>query len=376
MINKGFRFAAGLLAVTLLLSDVPTDVFASKTAESDYITTTANFTAGAHSAIHETIVLNEENVGEQYAGITVNDTPIVTDSEASQYADMAIANVNVSVYIRKEPNKDSDMVGKLYKNGAATVLETLDGWYKIQSGNVTGYAPAEFLIVGDPEVCKAAAQRIGKVTASALNLRKNPSTDSTVRVLITSGKKLTVLDESIEGWLKVQYKNYTGYVSSQYVTVETVYSQAETKAEEAARLKAEEEERKRQEEAKKKPSSNNYKPPTGGTGQDVVNYAMQFIGTPYKYGGTDLYKGIDCSGFVQQVYAAFGVKLPRTSKEQRSVGYAVKESQLKPGDIVCYSGHVGIYVGNGNIIHASNKNKRIVVSQYKFGVIKGFRRIF
>ena len=97
-------------------------------------------------------------------------------------------------------------------------------------------------------------------------------------------------------------------------------------------------------------------------GQAVVDYARQFLGNPYVYGGNSLTNGTDCSGFVKGVYAAFGINLPRTSSEQRSVGYAVSLSEIQPGDIVCYSGHVGIYAGNNTLIHASNEKTGITLT--------------
>ena len=91
-----------------------------------------------------------------------------------------------------------------------------------------------------------------------------------------------------------------------------------------------------------------------GAGSSVVSYATQFVGNPYVYGGTSLTSGADCSGFVQSVYANFGVSLPRTSYAQMTAGYEVPYSEAQPGDLICYGGHVAIYMGNGQIVHASN----------------------
>ena len=111
--------------------------------------------------------------------------------------------------------------------------------------------------------------------------------------------------------------------------------------------------------------------------ESLSSYARQFLGNPYVYGGNSLTNGTDCSGFVKGVYAAFGINLPRTSSEQRSVGYAVSLSEIQPGDIVCYSGHVGIYAGNNTLIHASNEKTGITLtSPVTCRSVLAVRRIF
>ena len=101
---------------------------------------------------------------------------------------------------------------------------------------------------------------------------------------------------------------------------------------------------------------------SSGSGSSVVDYATQFVGNPYVWGGTSLTSGADCSGFVQSVYANFGVSLPRTSYEQQNAGTEVSYADAQPGDLICYGGHVAIYMGNGQIVHASNSRDGIKVS--------------
>ena len=382
MKNKGVRLTAGLLVAALLVTTVPAETFTAKAAEStDYITVTPySFSAGAHSAITDTVVIEDSTEDELYADVEENEAPVVAEP-VNPYANIAIANVNEYLNIRAEANAEAEVLGKLYVKGAATVLETLDGWYKVTSGSVTGYVSADYVIVGDEATCKAASQRIATVNTDTLRLRKEATTESGINALLSVGNKVTVLDESIPGWYKVQYKSSTGYVSAEFVSVETVYSYAESKAEEAARKEAEEAERRRQEAAKKnnnKTSSNKkYNAPAGVSGQSVVDYAVQFVGNPYVWGGTSLTKGADCSGFVMKIYEAYGVSLPHSSYKMRSVGYSVSASDVQPGDIICYSGHVAIYIGDGKIVHASNKKDGIkITNNWRYKKVLAIRRIF
>ena len=103
-------------------------------------------------------------------------------------------------------------------------------------------------------------------------------------------------------------------------------------------------------------------PSYSGSGSSVVDFATQFVGNPYVWGGTSLTGGADCSGFTQSVYANFGVSIPRTSYEQQNAGYEVPYSEAQPGDLICYGGHVAIYMGNGQIVHASNSRDGIKIS--------------
>lgn len=330
------------------------------------------------------------------AETVVNDTPVVAEArtaeqalaEPSPYADIAIAQVNNYVNVRSEANEESEILGKLYNNSAATVHETVDGWYRITSGTVTGYVKCEYVVVGDEELAKSVSRRYAIVNedTETLFVRQEPSTESDKLGMVGATDNLTVTDESVDGWVKVEIEEGEGYVSADYVTVGTEFVQAESKAEEEARLAREEAERKAAAEAAARRAasqSNNsgggsatYNPPTGGDGAAVAAFACQFVGNPYVYGGTSLTNGADCSGFVMSVYANFGVSLPRTSGSQRSAGYGVSVDQAQPGDIICYSGHVGIYIGGGNIVHASSSSSGIKISPMGHNPILAVRRIF
>ncbi|MDO5019420.1 MAG: NlpC/P60 family protein [Lachnospiraceae bacterium] len=329
---------------------------------------------------------------------TVNEKEreIANKKEEEGFKSLVIAQVNDYVNVRSIPSEEGEILGKLYDKSVGEFIEEDNGWYKITSGSVTGYVKAEYCVTGDDAVAlaKEVGNRIATVTTTTLKVREEPSLDATVLGLVPIQDQLLVTEE-LDNWVKVNIEEGDGYVSLDYVTLSTEFVKAESREEEEARLAKEEAERKAALEAARKAEEKNRKAAksessattseapvvyaTGGSalGQSVASYACQFVGNPYVYGGTSLTNGADCSGFVMSVYANFGVSLPHSSSGDRSVGTAVDGlANAQPGDIICYSGHVAIYIGNGQIVHASTAKTGIKISDVNYRTPLGVRRIF
>lgn len=296
-------------------------------------------------------------------------------TDEGEYLNIAFSNTEDYTYIKSEADENSDWVGKLYPDSTAVVLEYLDGWTKIKSGNAEGYVPTDALFTG--EEARSRAEEYTKenvtVTADCLNVRDGQGTDAAILTQISQGEEYLVTADPVDGWYPVQVGTIDGWVCGDYVTEESSYSYGETKEEEQTRVEAEEA---ATAQAAAEAQAEEAASQSVASGQAVIDYACQFIGNPYVWGGTSLTDGADCSGFVQSVYAHFGVSLPRTSYEQRSAGYEVSYEDAQPGDLILYDGHVGLYIGNGQIVNAMNEAQGIGICSATYTNILAVRRIF
>ena len=307
------------------------------------------------------------------------------EAEENEYANLAIANVDNYVNVRVEPTTESDVVGKIYDGAVAEIVETVDGeggqWFKVTSGNVEGYMKAEYFIYGN-EAAEAAPDYVtvyATVTCNRLNVRSEATTDSSRIGYVESGEKV-VVSENLGDWLKVVYSgDKEGYISADYVRLGEEFTYARTIEEDNAIKEEEARQLARETEDIATAEENLTYVDVSGTSAtyttnsdlrtSIVNNAMQYLGNRYVSGGSSLAGGTDCSGFTSLLYAQYGYALSRTPQGQyTSNGRSVSYEQAQPGDIVCYSSngstctHVGIYIGNGQIIHSSTPSRGVITA--------------
>ena len=251
--------------------------------------------------------------------------------------------------IRKKPGEDKKIIGKLPKNAGATIYNIdKNGWAKIKSGKVTGYVDSSYLTTG--KKVEALAKKVGMKTATVntttLKVREKPSTKSTCITLIPLEEELEVIKTKDE-WVKVIVDSDKGWVSKEYVDISYELKKAVPNEE----VKASD--------------------TVSSTRANMVAFAKQYLGNRYVWGGTSLTNGTDCSGFTMSIYNHFGISISRTSSAQANNGTTISSSQAKPGDLVFYSNggginHVAMYIGNGQVIHASNPRSGIKISNMNY----------
>ena len=356
--------------------------------------------------------------------------------------ELAVAAPNVYLNIHTDASLGSEVIGKLYSNDVAKILQDNGGdWVKIKSGSLVGYVLGEYLVKGDEAalLSELVKKNVAVVDNSEneVKVHKNKS-EKNVIMTVSQGEQIEVrenMEEESDGWIEVATEKGKGYVKMEDVSVTDSYPVAETaeeqqerienatvkdiaddaqkkaekasevaqaaaqKAEEAASLIEDEnaEPTKAEEKAavttqavaeKAQIAADNTKETAetakkemlnhgAETGQAVADFALQFVGNPYVWGGSSLTHGTDCSGFTMAVYSNFGVGLPHYDASQRGYGIGIDSlSDARPGDLICFYGHVGIYIGDGMMVHASNARDGIKVSRADYRAIAAIRRIF
>ncbi len=318
--------------------------------------------------------------------------------EENEYGDLAIAQVDRYVNVRNAPDTDGELLGKIYNGAVAHILGTAGengDWFQVVSGSVEGYIKSEFFVYGDAAagVIDQYVTRYAQVQAERLNVRKEADISSERIGYVNFEEKIKVLENCGE-WLRVRYMEEEGYVSAEYVTVleEFTYAKSIAEEQEELALLREQEERKQRaetEDIKEEiivAAAGEENPVTGGSASDlrtaIVDDAMQYLGNAYVHGGGSLAGGTDCSGFTCFIYADFGYSISRTPSGQLSgAGRSIDYSEIQPGDIICYSSngktctHVGLYIGDGQIIHAANARKGVIISAADYSTIVGVKNV-
>ena len=290
----------------------------------------------------------------------------------NQYKNLVISKVNNYLNIREEPSTDGKIIGKMTSKAAGEILETLDGWYKVQSGPIIGYISAypHYTATGQEarDIAMQTASLQAIIKTDVLNVRTEPNTDSKIWTQIIKDERYPVVSQ-LDGWVEIDLGSVDeedggeadkAYISTRDNNVEVRYalneaikfSPEEIAAQAAASLRSR-----------------------------IVNYALQFVGNPYVWGGTSLTNGVDCSGFTMKVLQNFGISLPHYSGSQAKMGWAVKSSEMKPGDLVFYAGssgvvnHVAMYIGGGQVVHAASSRSGIKISTWNYRTPVAIRNV-
>lgn len=320
-------------------------------------------TAGATSALtyyraELTVAQNDSNVVTASAqGAPQTDDASQESEQANEAAQTPTAaqtcgytNLGMSVIssgnlnIRQEASTDSEVIGILTNHNACELLEDAGEWYKVTSGKVTGYVNKQYLVTGDEAeaIAEQEIKTVATVNTETLNVRAEKSTEAAVLSQVGNSEAFTV-NSVADGWVEISVDDSVGYISQDYVTLAQALPIAKTI-----------------EQVK-------YGDGVSDVRASVVSYALQFVGNRYVWGGTSLEKGVDCSGFTMRILGKYGISLPHSSRAQPSYGTKISASEAKPGDLFFYGSgrsisHVAIYIGNGQIVHASNKRDGIKVS--------------
>ena len=320
-------------------------------------------TAGATSALtyygaELTVAQNDSNVVTASAqGAPQTDDASQEPEQANEAAQTPTAaqtcgytNLGMSVIssgnlnIRQEASTDSEVIGILTNHNACELLEDAGEWYKVTSGKVTGYVNKQYLVTGDEAeaIAQQEIKTVATVNTETLNVRAEKSTEAAVLSQVGNSEAFTV-NSVADGWVEISVDDSVGYISQDYVTLAQALPTAKTI-----------------EQVK-------YGDGVSDVRASVVSYALQFVGNRYVWGGTSLEKGVDCSGFTMRILGKYGISLPHSSRAQPSYGKKISASEAKPGELFFYGSgrsisHVAIYIGNGQIVHASNKRDGIKVS--------------
>ena len=286
----------------------------------------------------------------------------------NQYQNLVISKVSTYLNVRSSPEDQGDrnIIGQLPSYAAGEIIETLDGWYHIRSGGIDGYISSDpqYTAVGQEarDLAYGAMSLMAIVNTERLNVRTEPNTESSIWTQISQEERYHVI-QKLDGWVQIELDSAGEgeEIDGAYISIADGNAEVRYTLEEAIRFSPLDE--------------------AAGLRSRIANYALQFVGNPYVWGGTSLTNGADCSGFVQSVMRNFGISLPRTSRAQSQVGEAINSSEMQPGDLIFYANssgtvnHVAMYIGNGQVVHASSARTGIRISNWNYRTPKVIRRV-
>lgn len=330
------------------------------------------------------VVADEESdVDAEDTATTEEADKTTTDNTASAQADdftyalaqpdmtgRAVVTASGSVNIRESGDVSSKRVGNIAAGGILTVVEKGSEWSLVSSGSVKGYIKNEF-IAFDSDATAYAESNLKKVVVintASLRVREAANENSETITLVNQGSCYGIVEVG-EGWTKIQVDDSTaGYVRNDYIKLDYTGPVAQAVNDTSTSTSTNNSGTTESNTG----SSGITTPPSTDIGVQIANYALQFVGNPYVYGGTSLTNGADCSGFVMTIYKDFGYSIPRTADVQGTVGTEVSLSALAPGDLVFYDHgtgsikHVALYIGNGQVVHASSSTTGIIISNTNY----------
>ena len=288
----------------------------------------------------------------------------------NMYDHLGVSLASDYINVRSSPKEDgiNNIVGKFPGYAGCNILGEENGWYKIKSGSVTGYVRKDLIATGDTAQNLAVqhAQVMAIVNTESLNVRSEASTDSKAWTAVTSGQRYNVLNQ-LDGWVQLELdagdddgEDQGAFVSTRDNNVTVQYALQEAieyyPAVEAANAAM-------------------------AFRNKIVNFACQFVGNRYVWGGTSLTHGCDCSGFTQSVLKNFGISIPRVSRDQARTGSKVTSANMRPGDLIFYANrsdtinHVGMYIGNGQVVNAASTRSGIRIYRWNYRTPVAIRNV-
>lgn len=312
---------------------------------------------------------SEENVSLSY-GLDEAKSLNLKQKVLNMYDNLGVSLASDYINVRSSPKEDgiANIIGKFPGYGGCNIIGEENGWYHIKSGGIDGYVRADLIATGQTaqDLALQNAHVMAIINTKSLNVRSQPSTDSEAWTQVTSGQRYDVTNQ-LDGWVQLDLgdgddsdSSQGSFVSTRDNNVSVTYALQEAieyyPAVEAANAAA-------------------------AFRNKIVNFACQFVGNPYVWGGISLTNGADCSGFVQSVLKNFGIYVPRVSRDQAKSGSKVTSDTMKPGDLVFYANssgtinHVGMYIGNGQIVNAASKKSGIRIYRWNYRTPVAIRNV-